>query len=526
LTSAAYAPADYVSVRAAIEAWGNDIFAGAAEPGPNVAFFFFSGHGTEHMASPALLTKDILNPRSPGGARKAVAFLSLCQAVKTYGIDRALFFVDACRDVPGVARTLNIVGEDILSPYAYPLRSHDALLCLQSTKAGGSAYQVPGSPATIFGQAVIDALDGPPPSYRPYDTTVFPWRLVFKELESHVKQKVRELLAKQTATLIQSVVPYGDPYDGDMLVAQKQGLLPSGLFEGVPPQLANMIAARSADVLKGFTVTHGPSNFPAALTDFSIMHDILGHEGTTDPWVDTLRILDVDTQEPVFPAVILKEGRREQVGRTLTAWVDVLVAPAPGCAVWIGVGGKNDSPSLAVVIPRDLEVSTPVRLDVAFEKKRPYKPWTMTAMSARLHDPAEAELPGVQQVWAGLWEVQRTEFLSDLSHAGTVAGELGVLRRAFAAELRSPVAAAIAGTVCIRCNALEQLHVWLPKLADEFPWLPDGAVLWVETLLRRDDLATSKLAARPQVTALGGKAPLRDDPAEVRRLVAQFWPSA
>jgi hypothetical protein len=211
LSSGAYAPADYVSVRAAIEAWGNDIFAGATEPGANVAFFFFSGHGTEHMASPALLTKDILNPNSPGGARKAVAFLSLCQAIKTYGIDRALFFVDACRDVPGVARTLNIVGEDILSPYAYPPRSHDALLCLQSTRAGGSAYQVPGDPATIFGQAVIDALDGPPPSYRPYDTAVDPWRLVFKELESHVKQKVRELMGRRAATLIQSVVPYGDP---------------------------------------------------------------------------------------------------------------------------------------------------------------------------------------------------------------------------------------------------------------------------------------------------------------------------
>ena len=549
ITGGAYASADFVSVRAAIEAWGKDIFAGADDPNPNIAFFFFSGHGTEHMASPALLMTDILNPRTPDGARKAVALMPLCHAVKTYGINRALFFVDACRDVPGVARTLNITGVEILAPYAYPPRSHDALLCLHSTKAGGSAYQVPGDTATIFGQVVIDALDGPPPTYQPYDTTAVPWRLIFSQLESHVKQRVRQLLAKQTATLIQSVVPYGDPYDPNMLVAEKQGpLLPEVAQPIAPPPtvapsppsptapppagppalppLANLIATRSDEILKRFdkvldsaristaVARRGP-NYSGGLNDPELMHDIFRHEAITYPWSQSLRILDVKTQEPVLDAVRLAKGRSQEVGRTLTAWIDVLVAPGEGRTVWIHAGGENDSPAFAVAIPRDLYVATPVRLDARFEQEHPPN-WTMKALSARLHDPSELP-PEVREVWEPLWDVQRTEALSDLGQAGMLARGRQVLEISLARKAQSPVAAALAATVLIRCGALHHLHDWPRNLADWFPWLADGPVLWAETLLRLDELERGR--ERPAGTTRRDKPPLRDDASEVRTLI-------
>ena len=203
LTAGHYAAADFASLRGALEAWGDCIYAGGGAAGTNIAFFFFSGHGVEHLASPALLAQDILNPRAAGGANKAIALESLSRAVKTFGIDRGLFLVDACRDAPTLAMTLNIVGEDILKPNAYPTKRPDALLSLQSTSSGAKAYQVPGEPATIFGQAVLEALDGQPPSYAPYDTTADPWRLLSGICESHVKQRVRELLARHSAVKIQ-----------------------------------------------------------------------------------------------------------------------------------------------------------------------------------------------------------------------------------------------------------------------------------------------------------------------------------
>jgi hypothetical protein len=47
------------------------------------------------------------------------------------------------------------------------------------------------------------------------------------------------------------------------------------------------------------------------------------------------------------------------------------------------------------------------------------------------------------------------------------------------------VAAALAITYCLRCGVLEPLEYWPRELADRYEWLPDGPVLWAETLLRR-----------------------------------------
>jgi len=543
LTGGTYGSADFAAVRAAIEAWGDDIMAGGTEADPNVAFFFFSGHGTEYMASPALLCRDILNPKSAVASHKAVAFYSLCQAVKTLGIDRALLFIDACRDVPAVARTLSIVGEDILKPLSYSVKAHEALLCLQSTKTGGSAYQVAGDPATIFGQAVLEGLNGPPPSYQPYDTTDVPWKLVFKNLESYVKQQVRELLKTKAATLIQAVVPYGDPYNGDMLVALKAGPTPSGPRQPRPsviraptPSFESAIAMRSADVLKDFT-SFGINELTAApgrggeLGEFGPMHRVFGHEAITGPWVRTLRILDAGTGQAVPPETVqLFEARSQQfaasqpLSGSLTAWVDVVVRPN-GSPVWIGAGGENGTPSFAVMIPRDLQHALPARIDVAFQEDA--SGWTLAAMSARIGDPAQASAYGVPPVWSALWEIQRRETLSDLGQAGTAARDLAVLEQALDEKMRSPVAAAIASSILLRSGALDQLHDWPRNLANWFTWLPDGALLWAETLLRRDDAARSRnlaarppeLAARPPVGA--DRAQLRDDVDQVRRLVAE-----
>jgi hypothetical protein len=534
LTGGAYGAADFTSVRAATEAWGDSILAGGTEADSNVAFFFFSGHGTEYLGSPALLTSDILNPKSAGASHKAVALLSLCQAVKTYGIDRALFFVDACRDAPGVARRLHIVGEDILKPYADPPKSHEALICLQSTKSGGSAYQVPQAPATIFGQAVLDALEGPPPSHRPYDTAAVPWQLVFKNLESHVKQAVIRLLRNQTATLLQSVVPYGDPYHGEMLVAEKQGPSPQEAVgppptTAAPPPLGSPPSApeMAGEILRDFKTsdanelsvlrTQGAHD---ELADFDMMHEIFGHEYLTIPWLERLKILDVETGQPVRPdSVQLLQGNSQELAGTFTAWVDVVIAPHPGQAVWISAGGSDDEPSFAVAIPRDINMPLPARLDIALRKAGPQ--WKIAGLSARIGDPSGLQA-GPQSVWSALWDMQRQEILSNLAYAGLAARQLADLEGALMEKTRSPIAAMVATTVLIRCGALDQLHDWPLNLANWFEWLPDGPVLWAETLLRRDELARSRRsAAGPPATRPGQRRALLDDPAEVRRLLQE-----
>jgi hypothetical protein len=69
--------------------------------------------------------------------------------------------------------------------------------------------------------------------------------------------------------------------------------------------------------------------------------------------------------------ISVSEGQSSEDADRLTAWVDVLVAPGSGKAVWIQAGGNAGRPQLAVVIPRDLHFPTPVRLDLSFKKQVP-----------------------------------------------------------------------------------------------------------------------------------------------------------
>jgi hypothetical protein len=134
----------------------------------------------------------------------------------------------------------------------------------------------------------------------------------------------------------------------------------------------------------------------------------------------------------------------------------------------------------------------PVRLDVAFRQDA--NDWAIDAMSARLAEPTHVD-PEFEPIWRGLWEIQRIEALSDLGSAGMACREYRLLEQTLSDKRRSPLAAAIATTVLLRCNALDYLHDWPRNLADWFPWLPDGAILWAETLVRRRDV--TRISQRP-----------------------------
>jgi hypothetical protein len=553
LTNGYYDAGDFTSVRAAIEAWRDSVFAAANENDANVAFFFFSGHGVEHLGSPSLLASDILNPQSAGGATSAISFEPLCKAVKTLGIDRALLLIDACRNAPDIVKMLHIVGEDVIKPLADPIKYPDALVWLQSTRAGAWAYQDPTDPATIFGQAVLDGLEGLPPSYVPYNTKGDPWRLIFRDLESYVKQRVRELLARKSATKIQPVEPNGIPYDGDMLVAERPGpKVETGAPEGPPPisappppvgpsgpldpSLADVLTSRSSEILRGFVQLSENEVAPLRrsaiqqpgyrgdLADYDIMRRIFKHETITNPWIDTLEIIDAENESPLPPQTVeLWEASSEQVHNTLTAWVDVRVEPGGGRAVWIRAGGKVGHPCYAVIIPRDQNYSVPVRLDIAYRLQDGDAEWTLDAMSARVAKPRNnLGSSDAQRIWEGLWHVQVVEALSDLGRAGMAAGQFVEMEDVLREKLESPVAAAIAATVLLRCGGLDYLHDWPRNLANWIEWLPDGPVLWAETLLRRNDRARKlrHIVERGQRPGVAGSA-YSDDAAQVRSLAIQ-----
>jgi hypothetical protein len=193
--------------------------------------------------------------------------------------------------------------------------------------------------------------------------------------------------------------------------------------------------------------------------------------------------------------VIISQGHRQEEHDNLTAWVDLVVKPRkelyPGRAVWIQAGGDH-GPSFAVAVPRDSWLPTPVRLELTFIAHSRGGTWSLEAMTARLAPPPAGEFEDIfRAIWGPLWEVQRVEIFADLAHASRAATQLGILEAALEAALKgrsdSPVAAAIGAALLVRAGALDPLHDWPRSLANYFPWLPDGAILWAETLLRRDE---------------------------------------
>lgn len=495
LTQGHFLPATFAQTRQALEDWADELVTAGTQLGTNVACFFFSGHGVEVDASPAILASDVLKRTTADGGRgKALSMDPITNMVKTYNIDRGLLFVDACRDTPMVAKILNMTGENPLNANPNPVKRPDALVRLHSTASGLKSYQLSTDTSSLFTQAVLNGLEGPPPQYLPYDTANIPWALRFSAFESHVKKTVRTLLTGHTTLPLQVVEPFGNPYDGDMLVAFKDGPV-GGTPIATPPNLgpvataAEAIAAQSSDLLasarvvnkSAFDQMRGPHSRPPDLQNYNMMHAVLGKETITYPWLDTLKFENALTGEFISPDVAeIYGGYSEERDGHITAWIDVAIDGGEEGAIWVSAGGRDDEVASAVVIPRERESRTPVRLDVSLE--RGDRGWQIMRLNARVGD--TGPLPEFQaSPWSRLWNAQRTEAFSDLGAAAQTIME-GHYERILFDKVNSPTAAAYAGHYLLRAGALDALHHWPRNLADWFPF-SDGPILWAETLLRR-----------------------------------------
>jgi hypothetical protein len=221
------------------------------------------------------------------------------------------------------------------------------------------------------------------------------------------------------------------------------------------------------------------------LADFSVMHEVFGHETVTEAWLANLMILDVETGEPLGRDVRLLRSQRREAGDTVHAFIDVAVGNGAGRAVWLQVGDSSRG-IRGVAVPRDLDGPIPLRLDVALQQAGPV--WQVATLSARLAPPEELDYD-VREVWAPLWEAQRDELFGGLGGAvrnvELLGHERSVFRRALREKMESPVAAAVGAIVLLRGGALSLLEDWPRNLANWFPWLAEGPILWAETVLRR-----------------------------------------
>jgi hypothetical protein len=219
------------------------------------------------------------------------------------------------------------------------------------------------------------------------------------------------------------------------------------------------------------------------------MHEVFGHESITDPWIENLRMVDMGSGEGIRPNSI-SVHRAQTIGNDarLTAQFELTIEPSPGEVIWIAAGGKKGA-SIGVTIPRDFLLAMPVLLDVQMSIDEASGEWSTDSLSAWLG----TESPAAQRdpVWRRLCEIQQIEEFADLGSAGRRASQRKVLEKTLQTKRQSPIAAAIAASILIRSNQLEALHDWPRNLANWFKWLPDGPVLWAETLIRRGNRTLS-----------------------------------
>ncbi|HEY0013322.1 MAG TPA: caspase family protein [Allosphingosinicella sp.] len=547
-TQGHFASPDFETLRRAILDWGNEFLAPDAAGQPDRAsFFFFSGHGLEHLSVPVLLARDYLEPLGNQGYRRAVGIRELRDAIRTYNVSAAYYFLDACRNSSPELQRLTRNGQAVLDPESDPVVFPDPNAWIQATAPGQLAYQKndPEAPATFFGQALIEGLAGHGPTFRPYDLAIDPCSLRFGELDSFVKERTRELLREVNPQLTQSVKAGGDPYEEAAVLtavprtdfaapprprARRQRQTPElshrtksfgapsdietrgAMFDGgglgrmdrrrtvprpapqpsppsapsPPPSPAAELKTRLDRAERGMS-REVPVGISVVELGPGRLHDTLPHEWLSHPWETSFR-LGIDGVAGPSAEVRIEAMRTTEAATTVCIWADVLVTRTNGSRdpLWLLLGraGGEWAPK-GILIPYD-QSPLPVRIEAVFERVHETRA-QLIQFSGRIGPPellGDANA-GAREHWAQLWEAQQREsFLHVAAAREALAPFIAGAHGALLRKSISRTAAALGAAILLQCGANEQLHDWPRNLADSYG-SPDGAILWAETLFRR-----------------------------------------
>jgi hypothetical protein len=260
--------------------------------------------------------------------------------------------------------------------------------------------------------------------------------------------------------------------------AVEEGVVPGG---GVALARASLVLAKSS---------RAPSEgYLSDLKCFPLMQRVFGREIATRPWIRMLDIRDTETNKPAERGVLGVVSGRSSTRDNLS-WIDVEVAPGFGRSIWLAINARDwDGPlstmprSLAVLVPRDLAVPTPVRLEVTFQSVDGCEELIPETLSARLAPPAA---DAVRTIWSPLWEAQRTRALVSLGEAvRCIPAEVRSFDEAVIQNRTSPLAVVLGAVTLLEAGAVDCLGDWPRNLSSQFEAFVDGRILLAEIIFRR-----------------------------------------
>ncbi len=477
-----YTEPTHSALRDAIDMWTGNVPATGAAAGRSRTFFFFSGHGVEVHWKPLLLPSDYLNP-ALGKPKLENCFdvRELQGWMESNPVAEHLALIDACRNqFPPLASkgsAANTSFPVIAAGGGYPR----VAASLTSTSPSAVAYQTAGRSCTFFGEAVLEALRNGIVGGN--DT-----RLEFRELVDYVKPRINALLkeAQPDTTLDQTA---RQRIEGDDIlvvteitvrpVTRSRGALLRG---GAGASAQRRSAPTTTTVVEAVAARFDPAlsvQQPIALDamrqDIGQIHRRFGHEYASDLWRDGMALYAMgDGRRIESDASVVHDVQRNDASSLVQ--VDLALAPRVGGVLLVFEGAQFvQRERLAVALPTDANGSVPIRLNLAFGRVSDGDPIKLQRIEARLGP------SGNNPHYQHLWKLTREADLGSLGHAAELA-DPAALKQAAQDKINGQTAAVAGMLLLARAGRIDDVQDWTRNLMRWFPAIPDGAVLWAESL--------------------------------------------
>jgi hypothetical protein len=437
------------------------------------SFFFFSGHGLQVTEDKQiLLPKDYLKPPTEN-VNRALSTENLSQGVKNLTVPYQFFFLDACRnDHNNLGQQAALDGTPVLNVNKSSVLNPDCYVPLFYASASGTQAWQPPDPShgdkssvaygtSVFGQALLEGLQAQA-GIKP-DCSTAPCRVNLYLLEPFVKNRVTEILKGYQATVGQRIRARGD-YTSEPITEVDYNPAQS------PPPPPSGYETKAAVFNVSRIVNQRQS-------EFSNAHEILGSENMTYVWT-TARLCRLPQATPTQPDWLPPDqsfGIRVVERDTETRTYRVYISPPDAAreTYWLQFSDTVGNTFGCVLPPDEQSPDYVIELDLDYSDSdggpRPI---------SRV-DVSMAGRNSPQMIASRLWEEYQMVNVVEAADA------INSLEWLLAYKKISPLAANVGGLILLRARRWDKLHNWLRNVANWFPYLPDGAVLWVEQLLRQ-----------------------------------------
>jgi hypothetical protein len=477
-----YAEPTDANLKFAIQSWTGAVPAKDLPASESRTLFFFSGHGVQSHWTPVLLPSDYLDPQfGAPQLQNCISAAELRKWMEQHPAGEHLALLDACRNEFDPLASLGATANSVF-PLQNAAGGVPRTAATLMTTPNTFAYQLPGRPYTVFGEAVLEAVRGM--------ADPAGGKLAFRKFVDYVKPRVNAILRDAGASAEQSVRPSVDGDDG-LVVTDLAPPAPAG------PLHAALTAPAPAQPMMA---SHGQKR-RMLRTEDRIAVDLLrgdlnesvrrfGHEYASMIWErgqvafhslqDGARLQDA--------AEVLAVERNEE---SSVVHVDLGLSARSSGVLMVFEGNEHvHGGRLAVALPTDENGEVPVRVSMMIARAGAEQHPKIGSVTARLG------AHSTNDHYLYLWTLaEHARFESTLEAAKCA--EPGRLKAAVQDKLRAETAAIASALLLARAGQIDKVGNWPCNIMNWFPLDPDGAVAWAEALRDAQRREDRELLGRP-----------------------------